>query len=740
MMAKYVCGFYYVKGGDNPRLFPLKYYLPQVDLSVHATIISSTSRTSLRQKFVNPSTTEPIPELRYTFPIYDGVSVVAFKCTINKDRVIHGVVKEKHKARQDYQKAVRKGKAAALLEQLPDASDVFTTTVGNVPAGAELVVELVYLGELKHDAEVDGVRFTIPAVIAPRYGSLPSQLGDKPPNAGNGKLDIVVDAEMPVGCNIKSIQSPSHPISVNIGTLSTAADSDQPSLHKASATLALGSAELDKDFIIHVVATNTGEPVAVLETHPTIPSQRALMTTLVPKFTLPPSRPEIVFLCDRSGSMGLGHQIPNLKSALQLFLCSLPVGVKFNICSFGSHHTFLFPEGSRSYDKGSLDEALRHVKTFEANYGGTEMYAPLEDTFKRRYQDMDLEVFLLTDGEIWNQVRLFDMVNKYVAESDGAIRLMTLGIGMYASHSLIEGLARAGNGFSQSVGKNENMNSKVIRMLKASLMPHVTDYSLEIHYADPHKNVPGEGGDNDDDDDYEVVEKVMEGLTIDGEKEGKEVEASPVTKATSLFDPNIKEDTAKDTAKSQNADNKYAQVPPIEHPKLLQAPFKIPALFPFNRTTVYLHLSPETCQQPPRSITLKATSKHGPLRLDVPITILPEKGETIHQLGARKAIQELEEGRGWLFHATDDSGKLLKEKLEGRFSDMIERECVRLCVQYQVAGKYCSFVAVEGNKMASKKDRETHRPLDEGEAMRTGKEQIPQASSTLSIEYLQISC
>jgi hypothetical protein len=146
-----------------------------VSLAVHTHIVASTSRTLLTQTFVNPSKDAAI-ELRYTFPLYDGVSVVGFVCTINNDRVIRGVVQERGEARKTYDDAVSKGQTAGLLEQLPDASDVFTTSIGNVPAGATIKVDITYLGELKHDAEADGIRFTIPTSIAPRYGSYPGRL------------------------------------------------------------------------------------------------------------------------------------------------------------------------------------------------------------------------------------------------------------------------------------------------------------------------------------------------------------------------------------------------------------------------------------------------------------------------------------------------------------------------------------------------------------------------------------
>lgn len=349
-------------------------YLPQVDISARTTIIGTSSRTTLRQTFANTYTSK-IEELRYAFPLYDGVSIVGFKCTVG-GRVIEGEVQERAQAKATYEAAKASGQTAGLLEQSVTAADVFSTKIGNVPANEKVFVDITYLGELAHDAEIDGVRFTIPTRIAPRYGA--QEFGDRTfTNVKGGAISVTVDVEMPAGSSIKSVQSPSHPIAVNVGTTSAAPDAD-PSFQKATASLTLGSVELETDFVVQVVATNLGEPNALLETHPTIPHQRAIMATLVPKFALPAEKPEIVFICDRSGSMG--NQIESLKSALNIFLKSLPVGVKFNICSFGSRYEFLWSK-SKSYTQATLDQATAHVATFAANFGGTEMYQPVSSHY-----------------------------------------------------------------------------------------------------------------------------------------------------------------------------------------------------------------------------------------------------------------------------------------------------------------------------------------------------------------------
>ncbi|RSL52390.1 hypothetical protein CEP54_010930 [Fusarium duplospermum] len=680
-------------------------YLPQVQVKAHTTILATTSRTNLTQTFVNPNKNNAIDELRYIFPLYDGVSVVAFTCTVGS-RVIKGVVKEREKAKQVYEEAKAQGEIAGLLEQSLESADVFTTTIGNVPAGEEIKVEITYLGELKHDAEVDGVRFTIPTHIVPRYGTALS-LGDGSNVIRDEGIAFSIDAEMPEGSSIKSIQSPSHPISVNIGTTSTT-QSEEPSLRRASATLQQNSTFLEKDFIVQVVATNIGEPSAILETHPTIPNQRALMTTLVPRFKLPSEKPEIVFICDRSGSMG--GTIPDLKAALEIFLKSLPVGVKFNICSFGSHFSFLW-DRSQTYSKDSLDKALKHIKSFDADFGGTEMYRPVEATFKKRYNDMNLEVFLLTDGAIYDQDSLFELINRNVAESKGSVRVFSLGIGYGASTSLVEGVARAGNGFAQTVGHGEKMDKKVIRMLKGALFPHITDYSLEIKYE--------KADTADDDDEFELVEKVSDGLKIDV----REVEAEKTSEPKqpiSLFDRSVDDDNDTDMTDAPDVDSKYDHLPDVSIPRYLQTPGEIPPLFPFNRTTVYVLFSDATPDQQPKSVLLKGTSRHGPLELEIPITTLAEKDSVIHRLAARKEVKELEEGRGWITQAKDAGGKLFKEKHEGHFSDLVEREAVRLGVTYQVGGKWCSFVAVEDSDGEKKQHDAPPSYQDYGEGQMQG--------------------
>ncbi|EXJ82585.1 hypothetical protein A1O3_06398 [Capronia epimyces CBS 606.96] len=660
-------------------------YLPQVELSASTKILETASRTILRQTFVNPQA-QALEEVHYSFPLYDGVSIVGFSYTVGPKKVV-GIVKEKQQARLEYQEAVDRGETGALLEQLPLASDVFTTSIGNIPTNETIHIEVDYLGELKHDAETDGTRFTIPTAIAPRYGDFSVDGAGVIPSLNTvdkGGISISVDVILEEGSVIRGLQSPSHPIAVTIGRTSRM-DNHTVRPNQASATLTLGTAGFDTDFVLVILRTESEIPRALLESHPSIPNQRALMTTLVPRFSIPNIYPEIVFVVDRSGSM-YGN-IALVVAAMKVFLKSLPLGVKFNVCSFGDRYSFMFKK-SRTYDQSSLVEALDHIETFEADYGGTCLLDPIQETIQRRFKDLPLEVMVLTDGEIWNQ----DDVFTYVNGTENA-RFFTLGIGSGASSALVEGIARAGNGFAQFVSDGERMDKRVVRMLKGALTPHVSDYTLHVTYEPEEPTVA--------EDDFEMVDAVKDTAQVVG---SVPVHTPTKQKTISLFDPTAVEEPPNPPA------GRYDSLPAISAPQILQTPYRIPVLFPFNRTTVYLLLDSEAPRKTPKSVLLRGTSDHGLLELEIPVQDIGA-GETIHQLAAKKAMQELEEGRGWLTEARNSEGQLLKSIHEGRWDLLVEREAVRLGTLFQVGGKWCSFVAIDVDKDGSERDLDFVLPV-----------------------------
>ncbi|KAI4725703.1 hypothetical protein E4T49_06524 [Aureobasidium sp. EXF-10728] len=656
VFGNHICGCYYTSSYYN------RSYLPQVHLDSHTTITPLYFTTKLSQTFQNPSESQ-LPETRYTFPPYDGVAVTAFACTIG-DKVIKGHVEQKEQARKTFDDAVSRGETAGLLESLP--TGVFGVTLGNIPANASIQVDITYGGELKHDAQVDGLRYILPTAIAPRYGNYPGELL-KSDSAIPKNLKITVDIDM-AGSTIRKVQCPSdHSIVLDLGTLSTASESTFD-MSKASVSLTHNTTELGSDFVLQILIDDIGSPKAILEKH-SLSGRQALMATFVPRFNLKPIKPEIIFIADQSGSMS-GAKNTALIAALKTFLKSLPAGVRFNICAFGSHHKFLW-EKSVPYNQENFTHALRFVQGFGASYGGTELLRPVKAAFESHLHDIPLELVVLTDGEIYAESQLFDYVNSQIHDKKVDARCFVLGVGRDVSHTLVEGFARAGNGIAQFITDGEVMDFKVVRMLKAALYPHVKDYRLEVKY--------------DETEDFEMVESVVPTQVVDAS-----VPTNQPKTSISLFDQSVDLTDALD----ENPD-RYAHLPDVAVPESIQAPNVIPALLPFNRTTVHLLLG--QTNKTPKSVVLHGTCPDGPLTLEIPIKKIDNPNYTINTMAAKRVIQELEEGRGWLTTAQEGT-EPIKVKHSSRFDELVEKEVVRLGIDYQVANKWCSFVAVEPNQ------------------------------------------
>ncbi|RFU32904.1 hypothetical protein B7463_g3467, partial [Scytalidium lignicola] len=602
-----VCGCYLV--GTDLR----QQHLPLFDCEAHTTIISRSYKTVLKQTFVN-SSSENDAECTYKFPLYDSVSVVTFKCRIGSKPALCGVVKEKKKAEAIFNTAAAKGDNVSLFTQAPEASDVFSIRIGNVTPGENVFVEITYIDELKYDDSIEGICFTIPTVVAPRYsppGSLnPLSVMTPLPHHLSGRISITVDIVLSAGEYIKGIESPSHLIAVSIGIISTATQA-VPMTNKASVTLSLRSAILEKDFILIIRSKDTGTSKALLETHSSILNHRALMITLASKISLPSSSPsEIVIIADRSSSMVLN--ISMLISTFKVFLKSMPTNVKFNICSFGTNFTFLWPQ-SKSYTNETVQEAIKHVLTFDAKYGRKELLQAIQATIERQFADLPLDIILFTNGNITDHQSLFTYVNKQVEKSlQASIRLFSVGIGNRISHALIEGVARAGNGFCLAVQDGERLEKSVSFIIRGALSLHIGDCVLEVQYGQ-------------DDGEYELVDKPRDSM--------EKLLPSAIQEVTtsSLVNPSIEPTNI--------------SLPDTHHfPEIIQAPHKIPLPFIVARKTIYLLMSPKTIQRNPMSIILRSTSfPGGPPLLEIPIEVLPDQGTTIHQLAARKASQDLEE-------------------------------------------------------------------------------------------------
>ena len=451
--------------------------------------------------------------------------------------------------------------------------------LGQLKAGEKAQVKLTYIMELP--IEEKAVRLTIPTTIAPRYIPLNdeslaakeiSKIGYKDDSCTKTPLHVNIDAFMKG--KILEVSSPSHDFDVKINQ-----EPDEHGLFKAMASLKDANTDvMDRDLIVILKSEKNDEPSIFLEKND---KTLATMVSLIPSFQLDQQKTELIFLVDRSGSMG-GSSMDLAKEALKLFLHSMPVDCYFNIWSFGSNFSSLFKQGSKLYDDHTLAKAKNHVNGMSADFGGTEVYNPLQNIFTS--QEIDgyaRQIFLLTDGAVSNSDRVIQLVKK----NSDKTRVFTLGLGSSASRHLVKGVARAGNGLALFSNLNEDLRPKVINLLKNALMPSLTNVKVLW---------------NQDDDESEKAKPPMK---------------EKVRTLLGFNKPKEEENLARDDGGKVLFDGS----------RLLS--FKI-----FEKDQIL------------EKVTIVAQAPDGPLKVTLPISDNDylEAGNFVHQMAARQFIQDLE--------------------------------------------------------------------------------------------------
>ncbi|MFQ5610109.1 MAG: VIT domain-containing protein, partial [Woeseiaceae bacterium] len=164
------------------------------------------ARVTVRQEFRNEGA--DWAEGIYVFPLPDKAAVDHMRLYIG-DRFIEGEVREKEKARKEYEQAKKAGRKASLVEQ--QRPNMFTTSVANVAPGEVVVVEIEYLEDLKYDDGSFSVRF--PMTITPRY--IPgAPLPDRQGSGWSADTTSVPDASLITPPVVKS--SKAHKLSMSI--------------------------------------------------------------------------------------------------------------------------------------------------------------------------------------------------------------------------------------------------------------------------------------------------------------------------------------------------------------------------------------------------------------------------------------------------------------------------------------------------------------------------------------------
>ncbi|KAF0496472.1 von willebrand domain-containing protein [Gigaspora margarita] len=452
---------------DANNSFPI----PLQKVSAEVNIVDMIAQATISQTYKNIEN-ETI-EAIYKFPLHEAAAIHEFEAEIDGNRKVKGIVKEAEQAAKEYDEAVQQGYGAYLFEE--ELPDIFQCSIGNIEAGQTVVIRITYVTELKHDAETEQVRFVFPTAIAPRYGSSDNSFVDYMKKLIPGlmyysaKVDYYL--KLTITCRmssvIQSIESPSHHISVELNI------NGNPKISRI--TLADQITYLENDFILVIKSLGLDQPRAFIEYNPKTETN-CIMLTLVPKFAINVIMTELIFVIDRSSSMG-GGPIKKASDALQVLLRSLPKDCFFNVISFGSNFDSLF-EKSQPYSEESFSKALKYAQEMTANYVGTEIYYPLKWAFENSRNDMPTSIFLLADGEVYNIDRIINLIKSCEEKKKDDLRFFSIGIGDSVSHHLVESVSRVGKGYAQFITNTERMDKKLLEMLKNALKPPIKDYNI----------------------------------------------------------------------------------------------------------------------------------------------------------------------------------------------------------------------------------------------------------------------
>ena len=163
----------------------------------------------------------------------------------------------------------------------------------------------------------------------------------------------------------------------------------------------------------------------------------------------------------------------------------------FNVVSFGSQFCSLFPE-SRPATAEAVAEAVAHIESLDANFGGSDLWKPLNSlllTAPHAGDDGALaarrvggkhaarrQVVLVTDGQTNEKEATMELVRAHAS----ACRVFVVGVGATPGRHFLRMLARAGGGLAEFVPeKGADLKGRMERLLRRAATPALTNVKVE---------------------------------------------------------------------------------------------------------------------------------------------------------------------------------------------------------------------------------------------------------------------
>ena len=420
------------------------------ELSVQARIADQVARVQVSQSFVNTGSA-PI-EVQFLFPLpYDGA---IDKLTLLVDgKEFPGKLMPAKEARSVYEAIVRSNKDPALLEWM--GMGLFQTNVFPVPPGAERKVTLHYNQLLRKDRGLTDFLFPLSTA---KYTSHAVE-----------KIDIQIAIESAI--DIKNVYSPTHTVDIK-----------RPDAKHAVVTYARVNEVPTTDFRLLFDVDKGQVGASVVSYRPSASEDGFFLLLASPQVKpVDVERPKktVIFVVDRSGSMS-GKKFEQARAALKFVLNNLREGDLFNIVVYDGNVESFRPELEK-YNDETRKAAIGFVEGIYPG-GGTNIHGSLTAALGQLKDNSHPNYILfLTDGLPTIGVTNEGLICQAAKEANKVhARILSFGVGYDVNSRLLDRISRDGNGLSEYVRPDEDIEAHVSAVYNNISSPVLTNVAMNF--------------------------------------------------------------------------------------------------------------------------------------------------------------------------------------------------------------------------------------------------------------------
>jgi Ca-activated chloride channel family protein len=447
--------------------------VPLIYRMIHTKISDYSAIVTEKLLYCNKRDEELEAEFRFPSKNYSLFNV---SYQIGTDPKIMMKVEDKKSAEQKYDDALSSGHQAYLASNVEDK--VYSIKIGGLKKDEPVTIEFSYYSEL--DISEKSLNFRVPVTLIPPYVAKEDEFDPK-------KLPLFSFNGLPYGVYFSASVDRSDGFDSSVYGLDPSGGAKKFNSMNAEnshrSTVQQVQIDGNRDISFRIVPQNPIKSSCQFYTDND--GNQYLQTTFCnyPKPSLEKQSPQkahrFVFVIDGSGSMG-GQSIQHAKQAAKLALQELPVGCQFTLAMFGSNFKFYEEDTWLNYDEESRNKGHEWInQNCNSNYGGTEMFNVLDEAYKRLVgsgENYNNNVILLTDGAIYNQNPIYELVKK----CNELVSIYALGIGNGHDSTFLDKCVGLGRGVSKHVYNNEEIEESVQYLLKTILKPTIRDIQLEF--------------------------------------------------------------------------------------------------------------------------------------------------------------------------------------------------------------------------------------------------------------------